>query len=212
MPFEIPEFMANLNAQGGVLRNNKFLCIIPMSPGQAGITQAEMTTMQFFCEAANIPAAALATADIRRYGYGPMEKKPYAPLFTDVNLSFICDAKATTWNFFYKWINFINNFRFVPDQKGDSGGGLTQPTNKSKALPYELQYKDAYVSPVSLFVLDQTAPQTPNIGIVLRDAYPTFLGELPLNWGSKDDYIKVPVTLTFIDWFSAYPIPAITGS
>jgi hypothetical protein len=164
--------------------------------------------IEFLCDSASIPAVALATADVRRYGYGAVEKKPYAPLFTDVNLTFMLDGNAETYNFIYAWISLICNFRWTTNESG--GGGITTPTGiLPNQNPYELAYKDDYVSTVKIKVYDPTAPPEPNLQVNLRDAYPTFLGDLPLNWASDDPYIKVPVTFTFMDWYTVFPAPLV---
>ena len=36
---------------------------------------------------------------------------------------------------------------------------------------------------------------------VLTDAYPIFLGEIPLAWQAVNDYVQRPVKFTFKDWY-----------
>ena len=202
--FDIQDFSSQLNAGNGVLRNNKYLVTIPQAQALVGTTQGQQASLlQFWADSASIPAAALATADIRRYGYGAVEKKPFAPLFTDVNLTFICDGNAETWNFFYNWISLVCNFRWATTQSGDAGGGIQDVTGViPNQHPYELAYKTDYIADAHIQVYDPTGQL--QMEIVLREAYPIFLGDLPLNWASTDAYIKIPVTLTFFDWYPVF--------
>jgi len=196
--FSIPDFTATLNAVNGLLRNNKYICRVNAPAILIGSQDAQI--VEFLCDSSSIPAVALATADIRRYGYGAVEKKPYAPLFTDVNMTFMMDGMSKTYNFLYDWISLIINYRFTNDQ--DAAGGITSTTGiLPNQHPYELAYKDDYATTIQLMLFDPTAPDVPNLQVNLRDAYPTFLGDLPLNWASTDPYIKIPVTFTFMDWY-----------
>jgi hypothetical protein len=50
------------------------------------------------------------------------------------------------------------------------------------------------------------------IRTVLRDAYPIFIGDVQLSWESKNEYMKIPVTFAFMDWYHADTQPIMAGS
>ncbi len=207
MAFDIAQFNINLGNVGGLLRNNKYIVNINPPP----ILTSNVPTMssvinnlgqiEFLCDSTSLPAAALITNDIRRYGYGPIEKKPLNILFTDIDMSFMMDGQIGIYNIIYQWINIISNFKWTTNE--DGGGGITTATGflNSNNSPYELAYKNEYATTMQIGVYDARGRSTPNIAINLRDAYPTFLGDIPLNWASTDPYIRVPVTFTFFDWY-----------
>src|SRR5207302_938449 len=93
-----------------VMRTSKFDMIFPMpnalknnSVGGGSTLLATNDRLRFWCEGSNVPGVALATEDIKRYGYGPSEKKPFAPIFQDLQLTFRCDAAGKIWDFLHAW-------------------------------------------------------------------------------------------------------------
>lgn len=153
--------------------------------------------LEFWCEGTNIPGIGLATHPVLRYGYGAVEKKPASPSFNDVNFSIIGDGKADNWTFFKSWISMINNFDLRNGINPDTVN--TKIAGKSQS-PYELAYKYEYASDVNILVFDDTGKST--FDIILRDAYPIFLGDIQLNWSDNNTIMKIPVSFTFQDWYS----------
>lgn len=198
--FNISTFRSVVN-KSGVMRNNKFLVRIPMPYGMTfartganGRSRLEETArhLEVWCESTNIPGVSLSTNEIRRYGYGNVEKKPYVPVINDVNFSFISDGKGEVWTFFQQWLRMISNY--------DMRNGIIKPTGVLGQTPFELSYKYQYVSDIELFVFDETGKVV--LALVLREAYPIFVGDVQLNWGDTNNIARIPVTMTVYDWYN----------
>lgn len=200
--FNINNFKSQIDLKG-VQRPNKFVCIIPMPSGLQGSTRVgEWSTvaskLEFWCEAASVPGVALSTHQVIRYGYGAFEKKPFAPIFSDVNLTFISDGKSTNWDFFYSWIKMIHNFDL---RRGiNVQGTSTSIVNGIRLDSFETAYKSDYFVDLNIICHDDTGNEINRV--ILRDAYPIYVGEIALNWADNNSFSKLPVTFTFMDWYS----------
>lgn len=197
MAFSINEISSEV-ARSGVLRNNKFLVEFPMPIALRNTTGFNTLAdtnrvLSLYCEGTNLPGVALLTEDIRRYGYGPNEKKPYAPIFTDVNLTFRGDAGGNVWTFLNAWMKCAINYEYRTGMNTPSGPVSNQ-------FPHEVGYKDGYATDTTIRLFSDDGAET--VRVILREAYPIFVGDIPLNWSSRSDYMRIPVTMTFFDWFN----------
>lgn len=136
------------------------------------------------------PGMSIATSEVRRYGVGPVEKKPYAAIMTDVNMSFIGDSDGALHKFFYMWINSIVNATDLPR------GGQQK---LSGAYPHEVQYKEDYkMNSIDIYTYNEAQFK---VGVFkLYNAFPIFLGEVQRNWADSDQLVRIPVTFTFSHW------------
>lgn len=198
--FNVQTFISSVS-KNGVMRNNKFLVRIPMPRGmlQSSASNRLQSTSRFielWCESTNIPGVSLSTNEIRRYGYGNVEKKPYVSINNDVNFSFLSDGDGEIWSFFQQWIRMIVNYdmRNGIDPQGRKNGVLAGQN------PWELAYKYEYVSDVEVIVFDEQGHDV--LTVVLREAYPTFVGDVQLNWGDTNNIARIPVTMTVYDWYN----------
>lgn len=146
-----------------------------------------------------IPSVSLATSDIRRYGIGPIEKKPYLPLFTDVSIDFIGDNSGNIHKFFYLWMNSIVNFFELPaeNSKKDSFGG-TSLVSQSNKSPFTLEYKQNYATNITLRMFSDNQEKTSDI--ILENAFPITLSEIQYDWGSENQLVRFTVGFTFTHW------------
>lgn len=194
--FNINNFKSNINDYGTlrsahvavyIFFDNRFGFSVPNS-SFAGMLQ----DLHFMGEATNIPGVSLATTEIRRHGYGVIEKKPYVPIFTDINVVFRSDKKGELYYFFQTWMKMIVNF--------DGRASINSVTG---VLPgqslYEVAYKENYSATIAIYVMDNQGNEP--LQIMLTEAYPIFLGEIPLAWQATNDYVKIPVRFTFKDWY-----------
>lgn len=199
--FNISTFIASV-ASNGVMRTNKFLVRIHLPRGLQPYAPLNDTAryLEYWCQSVNIPGVSLATQDVFRYGYGNYEKKPYNAITNDVGLSFISDAGASVWTFFQQWMRMIVNY--------DMRNGITNSTSNTTngvlpgQLPFQLAYKEDYISDVQILVFDEIST-TPQLVIILREAFPIFVGDVSLNWGDTNDIARIPVTLSCYDWYNA---------
>lgn len=206
--FNVSRFKSSVE-KNGLLRNNKFMMRIYPPAGFSSANKPEQASLietaryiELWGESTNIPGIAVNTNNFRRYGYGPMEKKPFDTVTNDISVSFIGDGKGALWEFFHQWIRLIMNFEFADGPNPDYNVGLT-----TGHKPYELSYKNEYASYAEIYVFaDNGNTSDPNAGIPikvnLREIYPVMLGDVQLNWGDTNNIMKVPVTFTFKDWFT----------
>jgi hypothetical protein len=148
-------------------------------------------TLAFLCETASVPGVSLAVSDIRRYGYGPFERKPHGATFVDMTMSFFADGSGLVQKFFYKWMNGIVKFDELPF------GPVGQAGNVAVA-PFEVNYKENYKADILITTVDESNNDI--INIRLRDAYPIFMGDVNLGWGDSDNVSRIPITFTYYNW------------
>lgn len=209
--FNIAEFNSILSKNNGVQHASLYSVEIPIPPvlrAASPVTGGALTTtaneLKFYCQGTGIPGMQLATSQIRRYGYGPLEEKPFLPLFAPSDMRFLADGKGAIWNFFELWMKCIVNHdtRFginTPTGLAYTGDQLSGSVSATMN-PYELNYKRDYAVDVVLRLYNPKGEVT--VSIVLRDAYPKFIGDAPLSWGDANNVVLVPVQFTFIDWYN----------
>ncbi len=200
--FNIERFRSQISAKG-IQKPNKFLIQMGIPSGlQTFLTNTTYTqvvnNIQYWAEASQIPGIMLQMRQILRYGYGATEKKPFAPTFNDISLTILADGKAENWTLFQQWIKFINNY--------DMRGGLTVLDATTGAIQantqdvYELSYKNEYA--INLDIIGFNDAGTETFHIVLREAFPIFVGDIPLNWQDNNNLMRIPVSFTFSDWYN----------
>lgn len=140
-----------------------------------------------------IPGVQIATSELRRYGVGPFEKKPYLPTFADINIDFIGDSQGNIHKYFYMWLNSMVNFFEVPAEnaKKDKFG------NSSKN-PFALEYKDNYKTRITILTFDEN--QKKMCEIYLHNAFPVSVGEIQYNWSDENQLVRFPVSFNYTHW------------
>ena len=185
---DIEEFKSVVNAGTGLLKTNRFKLVIPGAANM--LDQAEVNrTLEFRCEAATYPGFMLTNSDVRRWGYGPVEKRPFGPNFTQLQCLFQNDTESTVWTFFHNWMSKILNH--------DVRSGIRSTANG--ATPYTLSYKEEYSTDIHLFVYDEAGKE--KLHLVCREAFPSQIVDLPLSWGDNNNLFKFQVGFEFVDWY-----------
>jgi hypothetical protein len=192
MSFNVRSFLSKVNEAGGLVQNNKFTLTITPPPifkstsNYNADVKAKLEdgakNLVYFCSSASIPGVNLNTHEIRRYGYGPMEKRPYSVSFSDATFNIYFDSKRKNYDFFQTWISTIMDY--------DVGN-----STNSKFL---LEYKSEYKSTIELKIYDNKGSTVGHYR--MDEAFPISIGDIPLNWGDTNSIIKIPVTFTFFTW------------
>jgi len=191
--FSINDFLSQIS-DNGILRTNKFRCRFPVPNGLLNFQDADFIPtetsrfLEYWCESAQIPSLIYATHPNLRYGYGTAENKPFLSQVQNLNFTFLSDASASIWRFFYEWMNVIINIRL--------NNGIQDSTVNQQ--PYEVGYKFDYVSDVNIQVFNDIGDLVYNV--LLFEAYPVFLGEVSLNWADKNNFVRFPISFTFNTW------------
>lgn len=209
-PFNINEFRSELNVNG-VLRSHSFTMVMipPKMMGESDdfVTAfgdetfgdpkdaPDVRNLVMRCESVVVPGVNFFTSDnIRRYGYGPIERRPYLPQFNPITATFVVDRDAEVIRYFNLWSNGIMNHDVF--ENGFNGDFNTSGNIKTK--PYFLRYKDDYISPVlTIFVYDEKFQQS--FIVKLRDAYPLSTSDIQMSWSATDDVVRYSVTFMYTD-------------
>jgi hypothetical protein len=192
--FNLDSFISEIN-NSGIVNPNRYLATFApfrnISSDLSNVFSAVNQNLTLRCNSAILPGSALLTNNIRRYGYGPIEKSPYDIQFTSVRLSWIVDQKGGIFNFFNRWNNSIVNFR--------SKGGSNMTTVDSNGMsPYEIAYKDDYTSPsLTLHVYD--TENNTIVKYIMYDVYPAIVEDIPLSWDSNNQMVILNIQFNYID-------------
>lgn len=187
---DLNNFLATASKLNGFTRPSYFYIEIAPPPMLRNESD-NARTLAFLSESANLPGVALATTEVRRYGYGPLERKPYAPIFVDTNISFFVDGTGMVQKFFYKWMNGIVKFdERIAGQATQIGNYVLQP--------FEVNYKDQYATDIMITTVDEANNDI--ISVRLTKAFPIFMGDISLGWGDSDSIARLPITFTYYNW------------
>jgi hypothetical protein len=194
--FDISSFRSEISKKG-LLQNNRFVCIFAIPEGLRQkyaksfssddvkyADSGEQLTLR--CETVTIPGQNFFTQEIKRYGYGQIEKKPYLPAFNPMRMVFLVDRNAKVIEFFNDWVNLIVNH----DMEGNVGG-----FNNDEL--YLVNHKNKYICPViRIYVYDEFNEQTMECN--MYDCFPLTMSDFDTTWTSQNDPIRLTVTMQFL--------------
>lgn len=196
--FDVDVFRAKMGA--GVLRNNKFLVTVDRMPtGLAGSRLAgayRQAAEGFYCEATDFPGVSMMTHEHRHLGYGPVMKKPYAPMFSDLALVYRGDPAGDVFRFLRGWAMAAVNYEY------DSLDTVRDLAS------YEVGYYDDSVTQVSFTSYADDGSEAERL--IVGDAYPIRIAELPMAWSSTGTYAQLAVQLTFSRFQFSTPGAAVS--
>jgi hypothetical protein len=207
--FDIDDFRAVM-ARKGIARNNLYKLIITPPPGLQGAARElnmptdprDVEEITMYCDSVTLPGVALATVDSRPYGYGPSELKAHTPIFQPLSATFIVDAKGYTLSFFRNWMRGIVNYTT------EGRAAWRSEVNNKKA--FEVAYKSEYETTMVLYVVAGQAQSSStgelNLDIVskttINRVFPTEIGAVQLSYGFNDQYLTLPVSFSYFDWYT----------
>lgn len=132
--------------------------------------------VKFRCQNATLPGKQITTSE--RSTYGPVRKIASNIIYQDVVLSFIVADDFNEKIYFNIWLEQI----------------LDSLNSNSVA------YYDDYVG--QIFVTTYGKDGLANYKVLLEEAYPIAVDEIPLSWDSSNDYIRMNVTIAYRKWTS----------
>ena len=225
MPFVPNQFLSHMKGRGGPSKSSRFQTIIPLpqilgknvnysnfsavaefitdpqgaitskvfgdysvdkvslNPNERKYSRPEISRfLSLQCETTNFPSKTLQVNAAKTYG--PVFQIPTAVQYGNFTMTFLCTNDFYEKKLFERWIEEImppssNNFKYP---KGDS------PTN-------------SYYSEISVFQYDDFVKQV--YGIKLKDAFPTSINDLTLNWGD-DGFHRLTVNFAYQKYTSIY--------
>jgi hypothetical protein len=146
--FNIANFRSELN-KNEVLPSHSYL--VTFAPFRLGseanaplseFVRYNSNKLIFRCESVILPTIqVLEEENIRRYGYGPVEKVPYGMQFNDLTLTWLVDKRSELIDFFHQWMNTI----VLYETSGISSlKNVSDRPGLNNYLGYEVGYKDEY--------------------------------------------------------------------
>jgi hypothetical protein len=190
--FDISNFKTEIS-QNGVLQNNRFLSVIAVPKGLRSSLYAEQNQpggyypdnqdfITIRCETVTIPGQNFFTQDLKRYGYGQIEKNPYLPAFNPMKMVFLVDRNAKIIKFFNDWANLVVNHDY-------------EYTQREKQ--YLVQYKDTYISPS---IRTHVYNEFNKLVFVSKtfECFPLTISEYDVSWASQNDFIRLSVSMQFV--------------
>ena len=190
--FNIQDFKSNIG-KSGVLQTNKFL--VSLSP-PSGII-ADLSLLQFRASDIRAPGVSLESLNVHRYGIGPVLKFPTNINFTDISITFIDDRNSSIWKSMNQWTQKIFSYGRVEAGIQDN----------------MLDYKNNYTTDIIISIFNnegsnvrENADTQTALEIMLMDAYPVSMHDVPLSWSDNNNLFKTTVDFTFR---SFYPLPDI---
>lgn len=205
--FTISNFRSEIES-GSVLPSHSYL--VAFSPFRTSDSTVALNQMlasyrdplTLRCENVVLPTIQLLEEEnIRRYGYGPVEKIPYGVQFGDLTLTWIIDRYSEIPDFFHQWMNSVVNY----EAKGAlmREGVSSRPGLRDRGA-YEVGFKDDYTCPVlTVSVFNQQL-----VGVadyMMYDVFPMNIQSANLSWGDENQYQKFTVTFAFTDMETKAP-------
>jgi hypothetical protein len=191
--------------------------MIPMPSGLLGTplaTSDAITSVArdlvFWADHVTIPFFGLQTMQALRYGYGAPEYRPTGVTFQTTQINFNADELGDNYQLFYNWIKMIIN--------NDVRSGMNTPTGQVNSgglsggsvvnyEPYQLAYRSEIVCDIQIQTYSQTGDPVQVIN--LREAFPTGIAPIDLDWEANNTRMHVPVSFAFTDLWVTRPNPNI---
>lgn len=210
MAFSINQFKSNST---GYLSPSKFELIFAGIPPKvmnvyktyvgAGDTTNIADQLKFTCEASLLPGVAMNVHQVRTNGYGINETRPVHPIYQKLNLSLYSDSDAKIWKFFNSWLSLIANHG-TPEKSW-----TTIKSDGSGLKPYQISYRDEYaINIAELKQYDNNGNE--KISVKMNYTFPIVLGDIQLNWGLSSQIMRIPVVLSYFDWYTSTTSPSNT--
>lgn len=206
--FGISNFRTEIGKKG-ILQNNKFVCVFAIPKGlQEKYSNAarfsdsyreNLDSITLRCEQVTIPGQNFFTQDVKRYGYGQIEKKPYLPTFNAMKMVFLVDRQAQIIKFFNDWVNLMvpHNVE-TPTIFDPFGDNETLPDRKKlQDQLYLVGYKDQYICPV-LRINVYNEFNLRALECKVFECFPITISDFDTSWSSQNDPIRLSVTMQFV--------------
>lgn len=159
--------------------------------------------LEYKAEQVSLPGVNFALHDVRRYGYGPIEKRPTSHTFNDLQVIFYTDGDMDNYRFFQQWLSQVASF--------DMRSGIT-----TAGAPYLLNYKSSYVTDINIRMFNsrgtalrvrdpddaaiaQAGP--PALSVMIREAFPVTMTDTQLNWSDNNSIMRFQVSFAYSDWY-----------
>jgi hypothetical protein len=155
-------------------------------------------TLVMRCENIVLPTPSLLEEEnIRRYGYGPVEKIPYGVQFSDVSMTWLVDKRAEIIDFMHQWMNTI----VMHDSPNANMSKSYDPENSRDWLsysysPFDVGYKDGYANPIVRIYVYNRQNETVT-EYEMYDVFPMNIQSMNLGWADENQVQKLTVNFAY---------------
>lgn len=152
------------------------------------------STLLMRCENVILPTPSLLEEEnIRRYGYGPVEKVPYGVQFSDVSMTWLVDSNSEIIDFMHQWMNTIV---MHDSPNANMAQSAEKRDNLERYRPFEVGYKDAYTNPI-IRVYVYNRQQEIVTEYELFDVFPMNIQSMNLAWSDENQLQKLTVNFAY---------------
>lgn len=202
--FDIQKFLSSVTPP---LKASKFLFELnTIPPGLASSVSTGYSwnetrkNLSFYAENVDIPGIALMTTGVYRYGYGPLEAKPYAPQYGSLKVLFRGDQDGFILNFMRSWMGLTVNFQMsmkdsITTHNGFDRSGTATSNTYTQATPYEVAYKSDYAASGTIILMNEKSDIIQRV--TMSDIYPVAMEPVPLSWSAHNTYAQFPVQFNY---------------
>ena len=193
----ISSFRSSINNKG-ILKTNRYEARFSFGKDHylAKSPYIDQRLLNIRCDSATLPGVTLASADgPPRLGYGPVEKRPYVPLFDELTLTFMLDAGSQVHKIIYEWLNCVVN------TEGKGASTLNTARANTKAVAYEVGYRDYYDSILELLVYNDTGRRT--MTFTAYNVFPMAFPQVAMNW-NEGDILRLSIPFAYTDFTVNY--------
>ncbi len=176
---------------GGIAKSNQFRVVFPDLTG--GIfsndfpVNFDRRTLEVLCNQVNLPSITATTSQVNGYYTGSSYKFPSMKMYTDLSLSFICDANMTAYKVMSCWFDRIFQDKSMFDMKERIPDEMTHYPQRNRNRFTRLSYPDDYMRTI---IVDkfEAGPRYNEQGRSMRyfftHAYPYSVDAVPLDAGT----------------------------
>lgn len=148
------------------------------------------------CMATSLPERGFGLADA--ITYGPTNKFPIQHSLGQISLEIICSDDMSEKKFFDTWLEIISPMNELTPLVGLADELLEASSlgiDIGVGVRYDFSYKDDYACEVEINQYDLKGEKS--YTVVLKEAFPYFVGSLPLNWGNSSDFHRFSVNFAY---------------
>jgi hypothetical protein len=165
--------------------------------------------ISLMCDEVTLPGIQAATSQINGvYTGSGTYNYAHTRLYTDLTLSWICDANMTPMKFIQAWMNTIFEEYEGPNNvyKTIRQNGPSTVRKRVRNRSVRLNYMDEYTMQISILKAEKGRSSElgrPSIRYVCEGAFPYSIDSVPLSYGSTQ-LVKVSANFYYERWYPYY--------
>ena len=151
------------------------------------VTKADPNAVNLLAYAANLPGVSTLITDVRRQGYGPLERRITGLTFNDLNVTFLLDNAGNVLQFFDRWLREIYSYSKLPGE-----GSVDEITGGTLG---QVGFYDDYVGTIKITMYDAYTQKIATYTLI--DAFPGQVNQVDLSWRQVDEIAELQVTFYY---------------